>query len=309
MAPDSVNTLDALTVTPTGGPLGAAVAGIDFAQPLPEEVKEALRQAWYENLVLIFQGQNISDAQLIEASNIFGGVQVNGARAFYMRGGEADNIQHLAESDFIQPITNLDKDGNPAKENAGLGSFEVIWHSDNSYVDTPPAGSMLYALELPVNGGGDTFFNNQYRAYETLPDDLKAAIEGKFQRHDSSRNSAGVLRPTAKLPTRPEEVEGPEHPLVRIHPATGKRALYLGRRRVWPSNYILGLSNEESEALLDRLWAHATNPDFQIMHIWTLGDLVLWDNRCAMHYRTEIDAAQRRVLHRTQIKGEPVVAA
>ncbi len=305
----SINTLDALTVTPTGGPLGAEVTGIDFAQPVPEDVREALRQAWYAHLVLIFHGQHITDAQLIEASNIFGGVQVNGARAYYLRGGADDNVQHLAESDFIQPITNLDKDGKPAMENAGLGSYEVVWHSDNSYVDIPPAGSMLYALELPVNGGGDTFFNSQYLAYETLPDDLKAAIEGKAQRHDSSRNSAGVLRPSAKLPTRPEEVEGPVHPLVRVHPATGKRALYLGRRRVWPSNYILGLSNAESEALLDRLWQHATNPDFQIKHVWNLGDLVLWDNRCAMHYRTEIDPAQRRVLHRTQIKGEPVVAA
>ncbi len=308
MTRNTVNTLDSLTVTPTGGPLGAEVAGVDFARPLPGDVQEALRQAWAENLVLIFHGQDIGDAQLIEASKVFGGVQVNGARAFYMRGGADANIQHLAESDYIQPITNLDKGGNPTKDNAGLGSYEVVWHSDNSYVEVPPAGSMLYALELPVNGGGDTYFNNQYRAYESLPDDLKAAIEGKSQRHDSSRNSAGVLRPTAALPATPEEVDGPEHPLVRIHPATGKRALYLGRRRDWPSNYIIGLSDEESEALLDRLWEYATRPALQIMHVWTVGDLVLWDNRCALHYRTEIDASQRRVLHRTQIKGEPVIA-
>ena len=117
-----------------------------------------------------------------------------------------------------------------------------------------------------------------------------------------------MLRPSAALPTTPDEVEGPVHPLVRIHPATGKPALYLGRRRVWPSNHIVGMSNDESEALLDRLWAHATQDRFAMEHVWTLGDLMLWDNRCAMHYRTEIDAMQRRVMHRTQIKGEPVVA-
>jgi taurine dioxygenase len=169
---------------------------------------------------------------------------------------------------------------------------------------------MLYALEIPpAGGGGDTSFNNQYLAYEELPEDLKAAIAGRSQVHDSSRNSAGVLRPGVKLPTTPEEVQGPVHPLVRVHPVTGKRALYLGRRRTWPSNYIVGMPNAESEALLDRLWAHATQPKYAWTHHWRVGDVVLWDNRCCMHYRTEIDSAYRRVMHRTTIKGEPVIAA
>ena len=111
-----------------------------------------------------------------------------------------------------------------------------------------------------------------------------------------------------ETPKSRADITGPVHPLVRIHPVTGKRALYLGRRRTWPSNYILGLSNEESEALLDKLWAHATKDEFAIMHRWKLGDLVLWENRCAMHYRTAIDPTQRRVMNRTQIKGEPVIA-
>jgi len=304
----SANTLENLKVIPTGGPLGAEVDGIDFALPVPDDVKEALRQAWADHSVLIFHNQNMTDAHLIAASNIFGGVQVGGARAYFMRDGEDKNQQLLSDYPEITPITNLGPDGEPVKANAGLGSAEVIWHSDNSYVEVPPAGSMLYALELPTNGGGDTFFNSQYLAYETLPDDLKEAVEGKYQVHDSSRNSAGVLRPTAKLPTKPEEVEGPTHPLVRVHPVTGKPALYLGRRRVWPSNYIVGLSNEESEALLDRLWEHATQEKFSIMHVWKPGDAVVWDNRCAMHYRSEVDPTQRRVLHRTQIKGEPMIA-
>ena len=145
-------------------------------------------------------------------------------------------------------ISNLDANGKPVMDNGGLGSYEVVWHTDNSYVKVPPAGSMLYSLEVPMDGGGDTSFNNQYLAYEELPDDLKRAIEGKSQVHDSSRNSAGVLRPGVKLPTKPEEVEGPTHPLVRVHPVTGKRALYLGRRRVWPSNYIVGMPERGKRA-------------------------------------------------------------
>jgi taurine dioxygenase len=208
----------------------------------------------------------------------------------------------------VSIISNIGRDGKPVMDNGGLGSYEVVWHTDNSYVKTPPAGSMLYSLVVPVNGGGDTSFNNQYRAYDELPDDLKRAIEGKSQVHDSSRNSAGVLRPGVTLPTTPEAVEGPIHPLVRVHPVTGKRALYLGRRRVWPSNYIIGLSNEESEALLDKLWAHATQEKYSWTHKWRVGDCILWDNRCCMHYRTEVDVTQRRIMHRTTIKGEVVQA-
>ena len=208
----------------------------------------------------------------------------------------------------VSLISNLDEEGHPVKDNGTLGSYEVVWHSDNSYVEVPPAGSMLYAVIIPVNGGGDTYFNNQYLAYDELPDDLKRAIEGKSQVHDSTRNSAGVLRPTVKLPTTPEEVPGPAHPLVRVHPVTGKRALYLGRRRDWPSNYIIGMSNDESEALLDKLWAHATQPKYAWGHKWRVGDLVLWDNRCCMHYRSEVDATQPRVLYRTVVKGDPVIA-
>lgn len=305
----AVNTLDALEVIPTGAVLGAEVRGIDFAQAVPDAVRDALQRAWSEHLVLLFRNQKLDDAQLIAASNLFGAVQVGGAHAYLVRGGFKTGSALLSDYPEITHVTNLDEAGNPVQENAGLGSGEVVWHSDNSYVELPPAGSMLYAIEVPINGGGDTSFNNQYLAYETLSGELKQAIAGKQQVHDSSRNSAGVLRPTAKLPARPAEVEGPAHPLLRLHPVTRKPALYLGRRRVWPSNYIVGLTNDESEALLDALWAHATQPHLAWTHDWQVGDTLLWDNRCVMHHRTPVDATQRRVLHRTQIKGEAVIAA
>ena len=309
-APGPINTLASFRAVPSGGPLAAEIQGVDFALPVPEDVKEALRRAWADHMVLLFRGQSIDDDHLLAASGVFGPPHDAASRKYHLGVGQkVDDSYLVSRHPSITIISNLDASGKPVMDNGGLGSYEVVWHTDNSYVKVPPAGSMLYSLEIPgEGGGGDTSFSNQYRAYDELPDDLKRAIEGKYQVHDSSRNSAGVLRPGVKLPTKPEEVEGPTHPLVRVHPVTGKRALYLGRRRTWPSNYIVGIPNDESERILDRLWAHASQPRYAWTHKWKVGDVVLWDNRCCMHYRTEIDVTQRRVMHRTTIKGEPLVA-
>lgn len=302
-----VNSPEQLQVIPSGNAVGAEIRGVDLSQPVPEETRALLRKAWADHLVIYWRGQNLPDEAMLAAAGIFGKTKEPAARKYQVAGGYRIGGKLVPLHPHLTLISNLDENGIPVMDNGTLGSYEVVWHSDNSYVQVPPAGSMLYSVVLPVNGGGDTWFNNQYLAYEELPEDLKAAIHGKSQIHDASRNSAGVLRPTVSMPTKPEEVPGPAHPLVRLHPVTGRRALYLGRRRDWPSNYIIGLSNEDSEALLDRLWAHATQPKYAWKHSWQVGDLVLWDNRCAMHYRSEVDPKQPRVLHRTVINGEAVI--
>ncbi|MEO8442181.1 MAG: TauD/TfdA family dioxygenase [Betaproteobacteria bacterium] len=304
----NVNAPENAQVVPSGKAVGAEIRGVDLAQPVPDATKELMRQAWADHGVLLWRDQKLPDISFLEAAGIFGVTKEPAARKYQVAGGYKIGGKLVPLHSHVSLISNLDEEGNPVKDNGTLGSYEVIWHSDNSYVEVPPAGSMLYAVIIPENGGGDTWFNNQYLAYEELPDDLKKEIAGKSQIHDSTRNSAGVLRPTVKMPTTPEEVPGPAHPLVRVHPVTKKRALYLGRRRDWPSNYIIGMPNAESEALLDKLWAHATQPKYAWGHKWRVGDLVLWDNRCCMHYRSEVDATQPRVLYRTVVKGDPVIA-
>lgn len=303
----SVNRPEDVQVVPSGAALGAEIRGVDLSQPVPEATRELLRQAWADHLVLCWRGQKLPDISFLDAAGIFGVPKEPAARKYEVAGGYKIGGKRVPLHPHVSLISNLDEDGNPVRDNGGLGSYEVVWHSDNSYVEVPPAGSMLYSVVIPVNGGGDTWFNNQYLAYAELPDELKVAIKGKSQIHDASRNSAGVLRPTVKMPATPEEVPGPAHPLVRVHPVTGKPALYLGRRRDWPSNYIVGMNNADSEALLDRLWAHATQPKYAWKHEWQVGDVVLWDNRCAMHYRSEVDATQPRVMLRTVINGEAVI--
>src|SRR5258708_9732755 len=153
--------------------------------------------------------------------------------------------------------------------------------------------------------GGDTGFNNMERVYETLLGELKKAIDGKSCTHDSSRNSAGELRRGFKENTDPRQTPGAVHPLVRKHPVTGRKSLFLGRRG---GAYVHGLSVAESEALLNALWAHAEKPEFAWYQRWRIGDLMMWDNRATMHRRDAFDETNRRLMHRTQIVGEPVVA-
>jgi len=310
------NSVENLEIIPTGGPLGAQIRGVDFALPVDACLAAALNSAWAAHLVLLFRGQDIDDAQHIAATALFGAPAVGAGRSYFEKPGRsyfekqgrapADGVAGFPE---IAVISNLGPSGEPVMQNEGLGSGEVVWHSDNSYIETPPAGSFLRALEVPPEGG-NTAFTNQYLAYDTLPADVKARLRGLHARHDSSRNSAGVARPGVSVPKTLADVPGPDHPLVRLHPVTGRKALYLGRRRIYPSQYIVGWDRAESEALLDYLWDHASQRRFEWAHgPWRTGDMLLWDNRCVMHHRDAHSSTHRRIMHRTQMGREKPIAA
>ena len=296
-------------VIPSGAALGADIKGIDFSKPLNDDDSAFVTQAWKDHLVLRFRDQELEDEDLIRLADEFGGSQVAGSRQYYINAGYDAKSGRVSHLPGITIVSNLDKDGKPEQENSGTGSSEPVWHTDNSYVDNPPKGSILYGIQVPINGGGDTSFVNQYAAYEELSDAMKKRLLAMHIRHDNSRNTAGGTRPTAKRPTKREEVDGPTHPIVRKHPDTGRNALYLGRRYAPPSSYIVELPQDESEALLDDLWAHATQDKFVWTQVWQPRDVIMWDNRCTMHTRNKIDHTQPREMHRSLIKGEPIIPA
>ncbi|MFO0997743.1 MAG: TauD/TfdA family dioxygenase [Alphaproteobacteria bacterium] len=280
-----------ITVIPTGAALGAEVRGLDLASPLDDADHRAIERAWHEHLVLLFRNQSLSPPALAAFSRRFGILDMVPAwRAFHAEGVEE-----------VLVISNVKKDGKPI---GVLGSGESEWHTDMSYQAAPPRASILHALEVPPEGG-ETSFINMYRALEALPGELRAALEGRALNHDSSYDSSGSLRPGAPAVTDVRSAPGARHPAIRLHPETQRRALFLGRRL---NAYIVGCSIEESEQLLDRIWLHVRRPEFAWTHHWRKGDVLLWDNRCTMHRREPFDSATRRVMHRTQIKGEAPLA-
>ena len=288
-----------VTVRPTGAALGADIEGVDLSRQLAADTVDAIKKAWGDHLVLRFRGQQLNDDRLMRFSAHFGELDlapvIAAARVKTADGGEVELIEEGPR--YVSVISNIIENG---KAIGALGAYELIWHTDMSYNQEPPCASALYALEVPPSGG-DTGFANMYLAYERLPETLRRQVEGRLCRHDSSRNSAGELRRGMKEVTDPREAPGASHPIVRTHPVTGRKALFLGRRR---NAYIEGMALEDSEQLLDELWRHATRPELTWYQQWRVGDLVMWDNRCALHRRDEFDPQSRRLMHRTQIKGD-----
>jgi taurine dioxygenase len=285
--------MSAIQVRRIGEALGAEISGVDLACPVAPGVFAEIRAAWLEHLVIRFRGQQLSDPELLTFSRLFGELDPPGPNPY--------GRPFLPEHPEMNVISNIKADGVPI---GGLGDGEAIWHADMTYTETPPMAAMLYALEVPPTGG-DTYWANMYLAYETLPASLKREIKDRTAVHDATYNSAGMLRKGYKELTDPREAPGARHPLVRTHPESGRQCLFLGRRR---NSYIVGLPLVQSEALLDELWAHATQPQFSFRQQWRVGDVLVWDNRCTLHRRDPFDPNARRLMHRTQIKQSDVRA-
>ena len=281
----------ALRIRPSGAALCADVDGVDLNQPLTAEQVAGIQEAWAKHCVLRFRGQRSLKLEgLASFSRHFGPLDVRPTASMAM------SEEHDALPPEITVISNVKVGGKPL---GALGDGEAVWHTDMTYNQVPPKGACLYASEVPPSGG-NTHFANMYAAYDTLADGLKERIQGLQCVHDASRNSAGELRMGYEDVTDARKTRGAVHPLVSVHAVSGRRCLLLGRRR---NAYIVGLELEQSEQLLDELWAHATRPELTWTQEWRVGDVMMWDNTCTMHKRDAFDPATRRLMYRTQIAG------
>ena len=283
-----------MKISPLGAVIAADILDVDLAKPLDDQIIALIGDAWNDQLVLRFRNQRLNDDDLLRFSRYFGELDPPGPNPY--------GVTFLPEYPEINVISNVRDDAGVPIGN--LGDGEAVWHADMTYIDNPPEAGILYALEVPV-GQGDTYFANMVAAYDDMPADLRAAIDGKILIHDAAHNSAGMLRKGYEEVRDVKLTPGARHPLAYEDP-TGRVALFLGRR---PHAYILGMEEDDSEALLDSLWAHASQPKYSWKNEWQAGDLVMWQNRMVLHRRDGFDPNMRRVMHRTQLKGRSPIAA
>ncbi|MGH9324710.1 MAG: TauD/TfdA dioxygenase family protein [Vicinamibacteria bacterium] len=261
-----------MEIFPTGGALGAEVKGVDVSRPLDDATVRALQRAALDHLLLLFRDQKLSDEGQVRFSRYFGDPRP------HVREQSEREVQEI----FV--VSNVVVDGKPI---GALGYGELTFHSDLSYLQRPGSFSIVYAVEVPASGG-DTQWANAYTAYDALPEALRDRV-----------------LPLTAIHRHGEEKQNPEvpasHPVVRTHPGTGRRALFVSPQF---TRRIEGVSEEESAALLEALFTHLARPQFVWTHKWRAGDLVLWDNRCTLHRREPFDERERRILKRTQMFGE-----
>jgi taurine dioxygenase len=278
-----------LTIRPLTDHIGAEIENLDLVSISDNEF-DNLEQALDRHLALLLRDQDLTHSDLLSFSRRFG---VLDRPPIMERGRTA--VDGYPE---IYVISNIKGDDN--QPIGSLGAGEADWHTDMSHLVVPPYVSALYAREVPAKGG-DTWLASMNAAYAAMPDGLKQRIAHLSIKHDGTYNSGGFLR-KGEVPTDdPRQATGQPHPIVCAQPRTGTPTLYLGRRR---NAYIVGLDLDESEALLDELWSYATDTTIRLEHRWRVGDVLLWNNRATIHRRDSFDSAARRLLTRTQVKGE-----
>jgi taurine dioxygenase len=277
-----------MEVLPNQSGIGAEVGDIDVTTPDADAVA-AIRTAWLAHGVLLFRGQSLTPTALAAFSAQFGELEPPPA-------SEAGTREELGNQP-VWYISNVKENGQAI---GSLGNAEAEWHTDMSYLDEPPTASILFAQEVPPSGG-NTSFADMEAALDALDDNLRDAIGDAMVHHDSSTTSVGETRRGHDAVFDVTTAPGASHPAIRTHPETGRASLYLGRRlHAW----VEGMDVAESEALLDRLWEHCARPEFSWEHVWRAGDLVMWDNRRMIHRRDAFDPTTRRIMLRTQLRGD-----
>jgi taurine dioxygenase len=281
VAPEAERARDALATRPLSPALGAEIIGVDLSEPTSDDLFEKIQRCWHDNIVVLFRDQHLSEADQVRFAERFGTLALSHTR------------RYTTANPAVMLISNIRENG---KQIGALPDGEMQFHSDQCYQEKPAMASMLYAIEVPGTGG-NTLFANAYKAYETLPDDIKRRLDGRKAMHAYDYDNASMKRGT----TIQEGVPHFAHPLVRTHPATGRKALYVNRLMTIA---IEGLPEAESDELLNVLFEHQENPAFVYEHVWRVDDLLMWDNRCALHARTDFSNDERRLMRRVTVLGE-----
>ena len=269
-----------LQVSPLAGALGAEVQGVDLARPLDADVVREIRQALLDHLVIFFHRQQLGPGELLAFAERFG------------QSSEYPQMKGLPGYPKVIAVTKLEHE---------TVNFGGVWHSDTTYLERPPMGSLLYAVEVPPYGG-DTRFANQYLAYEALSEGLKKTLDGLVGVNTSAKAEISRTREDRLREAGAElKVLVGNHPVVRTHPETGRRALYVNAAH---TTHFQGWTVEESQPLLNYLFAHQVRPEFTCRFRWQPGSLVFWDNRCAQHNPVNDYHGFRRVMHRVTLAGD-----
>jgi len=269
---------------PLSPALGVEIIGVDLSEEIDDYTFAQIQGAWHRNLVILLRGQELSEEDQVRFAEKFGPPAVIHTKQFVRN--------HPA----VMLISNIREDGKPI---GALPDGEMHFHTDQCHQERPAMASMLYALEVPSTGG-NTLFANGYTAYETLPDGIKRRLEGRKALNAYDYDHAAMKRGTQLAEGVPSYV----HPVIRTHPATGRKALYVNRLM---TVRIEGLPERESDELLATLFDHQERREFIYEHVWRSGDLLMWDNRCTLHARTDFSANERRLMRRVTILGEKPV--
>jgi alpha-ketoglutarate-dependent taurine dioxygenase len=287
-----------ITVQSRHPSLGAEVRGLDLRRPMDAATRQAVIDAWTRHLVLVFPDQDITDAEHVDFTRHFGEPEIFHQTSLNLR---SDRVKEIFLVSNVDGKNRLMRPSEPSQKQL---SSARQWHTDSSYRPMPSVGSLLHGIEISRTGG-ITQFINMYEVYEQLPENLRRQVEGRRARHDF-----GMLHRItgAPAPTAAEQAAMPAvwHPLVRRHPVSGRKSLYISSIY---NDAVEGLDDEAARVLVEELSDFAAQPRFMYRHVWEPHDVLMWDNRCTVHAVTPHDPGERRVMHRTTIVGsEPVVA-